>query len=115
MLYEVITLSAQAAAGIDCNRAAGSIETLICHDKTLLALDRQLASTYRKAVQQARHQRPNLLPAEQRGSIKGRNDCWKSDDPRACIEREYRHRIAELQARYRLVPERGPFWRNNFV
>ena len=44
------------------------------------------------------------LIAEQRGWIKGRNDCWKSDDRRSCVEQAYRLRIAELQARYRLVP-----------
>jgi uncharacterized protein len=50
-----------------------------------------------------------VLHAEQRGWIKGRNDCWKSADKRACVQDEYVRRIAELQARYRLVPGRGPF------
>ena len=37
------------------------------------------------------------------GWVKGRNDCWKSDDMRGCVEENYRRRIVELQARYRLV------------
>jgi uncharacterized protein len=49
-----------------------------------------------------------VLKVEQRGWIKGRDDCWKSDDERGCVQTEYRRRIAELQARYRLVSHRGP-------
>jgi len=48
------------------------------------------------------------LRAEQRGWIKGRNDCWKSVDPRLCVATEYRLRIAELQARYGLAEGIGP-------
>jgi uncharacterized protein len=51
---------------------------------------------------------PPVLKAEQRGWIKGRNDCWKSDDKRLCIEQSYKLRIAELQARYRLVQPSNP-------
>jgi hypothetical protein len=32
----------------------------------------------------------------------------ESDDKRACVQDEYQRRIAELQARYRLVQENGP-------
>ena len=49
-----------------------------------------------------------MLTAEQRGWVKGRNECWKSDDKRRCIEENYRRRIAELQAKYRLVSANGP-------
>jgi len=37
-----------------------------------------------------------VLKAEQRGWIKGRNACWKSDNKRGRIEKEYGLRIAEL-------------------
>jgi len=30
--------------------------------------------------------RPLVLTAEQRGWIKGRNECWKSDNKRRCVE-----------------------------
>jgi uncharacterized protein len=40
--------------------------------------------------------------------IKGRNECRKSDDKNGCVRDEYLRRIAELQARYRLVPGHGP-------
>lgn len=52
---------------------------------------------------------PNLLPAEQRGWIKGRNECWKSADKKQCVTEEYQRRIYELQARYALVTSKGPF------
>ena len=38
------------------------------------------------------------IKTTQRGWIGGRNECWKSEDSRACTEKAYRTRIAELQA-----------------
>ena len=99
-----------AEPAFDCTKADGTIEELICQDEKLAELDRKLAEVFTAAARKATNEHPPVLKAEQRGWIKGRNACWKSDDPRACTETEYRHRIAELQARYRLVPEKGPFW-----
>jgi hypothetical protein len=48
------------------------------------------------------------LKAEQRGWIKGRNECWKTTDKVACARKSYEARIAELQARYFLVEGRDP-------
>jgi uncharacterized protein len=33
----------------------------------------------------------------QRGWVKGRNECWKSDDVRACVGVEYKTRLVEIQ------------------
>jgi len=94
----------------DCSKAtAGSIEALICQDDDLARLDRTLADVYASALAKVANQHPPTLRAEQRGWIKGRNECWKSDDRHRCVAGEYRRRIAALQARYRLVPGRGPF------
>jgi uncharacterized protein len=87
---------------------AGSIEEMICRDRELSALDRKLSGVYAAAAKIAINEHPPTLTAEQRGWIKGRNDCWKSDDKRTCVEDAYVGRIAELQARYRLVPGKGP-------
>ena len=87
---------------------AGSIEAMICEDTELSALDRKLSGVYAAASKKAINEHPPLLKAEQRGWIKGRNGCWKSDDKRGCVRDEYQLRIAELQARYRLVPGNGP-------
>ncbi|MET0065628.1 MAG: MliC family protein [Candidatus Thiodiazotropha sp.] len=82
---------------------AGSIEAMICADPELSALDRELSAVYAAAVAKAVNQHPPMLKAEQRGWIKGRDDCWKSTDPRGCVKDEYQRRIVTLQARYRLV------------
>lgn len=87
----------------------GSIEAMICHDRELSTLDRKLSGVYRAASRKATNEHPPVLKAEQRGWIKGRNECWKSEDTRGCVLDEYLRRIAELQARYRLVPGKGPF------
>ncbi len=88
--------------------AAGSIEATICQDEQLSALDRRLAAVHEAARRKATNERPPLLAAEQRGWLKGRDECWKSQDPHACVVSAYVHRIAELEARYRLVPDSGP-------
>ena len=101
--------AAESGPSFDCGKVeAGSIEALICADEGLAALDRVMAGVYRQASERATNEHPPVLRAEQRGWIKGRNDCWKSDDVRACVETSYRLRIAELQARYRLVEFTGP-------
>jgi uncharacterized protein len=104
-------VAAQAAQGpsFDCGRVRpGSIEETICRDGGLSALDRRLTEVYAAAQAKARNEQPPVLQAQQRGWIKGRDECGKSGDRRACVEQSYTLRIAELQARYRLVPGTGP-------
>lgn len=106
----------------DCAKASGEVEKLICQDAGLAALDHKLDEVYGAAQAKARDDMPNLLRTEQRGWVKGRNECWKagSGDPvfitaswqakglRECVEANYRIRISELQAQWRLVTEEGP-------
>ena len=100
-----------AGPSFDCSKLEkDSIEELICKDDELSVLDLKMAEVYAAATQKAVNEHPPALKAEQRGWIKGRNDCWKSADRRQCVEESYRRRIAELQARYRLVSANGPFW-----
>lgn len=104
----------QAAApgpSFDCRaQDLASAARLVCQDPALAALDRQLDQVYAQARAQATNEHPPVLKATQRGWVKGRDDCWKAPDLRACVEAAYRGRIVELQARYRLVPMRGPFF-----
>jgi uncharacterized protein len=101
--------AASAGPSFDCaSAAAGSIEAQVCTDEGLSALDRRLAQVYAAARKKATNEHPPVLRAEQRGWIKGRNDCWKAEDRRLCVETAYVRRIAELQARYRLVEATGP-------
>lgn len=94
----------------DCGKIeSGSIEQLICQDQELAQLDRKLAEVYAAAQGKAADGQSPRLRTEQRGWIKGRNDCWKSADQRSCVAELYRLRIAELQAQYRLIKPSGPF------
>lgn len=81
----------------DCAKATGDVETLICKDPALIALDRKLADVFAVAIKKL----PTRLAAEQRtlqrAWIAGRNECVDRDDVRACTERTYQMRIVELQ------------------
>ena len=106
--WAVVGIAVAAGPSFDCRKAVGSIEQMICKDDTLSTLDHKMAEVYAAASKKAVNEHPPVLKAEQRGWIKGRNDCWKSEDKRKCVEESYRRRIAELQARYRLIPQNGP-------
>lgn len=127
MRRQITSTVARAAAGLVCTTAIvvgvawaegpsfdcsavepGSIEVLICDDAELSAIDRTMAEVYAAASAKAVNEHPPVLEVEQRGWIKGRDECWKSDDVRGCVEQAYRRRLAGLQAGYRLVSERGP-------
>jgi uncharacterized protein len=98
-----------ASPSFDCrNVTDSSVEKIICGDDELAKLDRKLAEVYSAAAKKAVNERPPVLKAEQRGWIKGRNECWKNGDKRQCVEENYRRRIAKLQAKYRLVSANGP-------
>lgn len=98
-----------AGPSFDCRKVEpGSIAALVCADAQLSALDRKLTAVYAAAAKQAAYEHPPTLRAGQRGWVKGRDDCWKSDDQPACVRARYTQRIVELQARYRLVPATGP-------
>ncbi|MBB1603542.1 hypothetical protein A9977_26275 [Variovorax sp. UMC13] len=89
-----------AAPSFDCSRAEGAVQQAVCQDDMLAALDRENARLYtlaRKASGQNTQQRKTLA-ATQRGWIKGRDDCWKSTDAKACTRDAYVVRIAELRA-----------------
>ena len=60
----------------NCDKVeADSIEEMICKDNELSALDRKLSVIYSAAAKKATNEHPPVLKAEQRGWIKGRNDC----------------------------------------
>ena len=105
----------------DCSKASGDVETLICKDAGLAALDRTLDGVYKAAMKKARDGMPARLKADQRGFISGRNDCWKTRGApsyltaswqattvRECVEGNYKLRISDLQAQWQLVPAKPP-------
>jgi uncharacterized protein len=83
----------------DCAKATHEVEMLICKDAGLADLDRSLSSLYATVLKHTPASQQKGLKAEQRGWVKGRDDCWKSDDMRGCVASEYRSRIDELKDR----------------
>ena len=88
-----------AKPSFDCAKASHEAETLICKDAELAQLDVSLSSLYNTLLKHTPASEKNRLQSEQIGWVKGRNDCWKASDPRACIKGEYESRIGELKDR----------------
>lgn len=88
------------APGSDCAKADGSAEALICKDPELAALDRRLSDIYAVALKRVAEEGYEDPRPWQRGWVKGRDNCSKAQDVRACVEAAYRHRTAELQIQY---------------
>lgn len=107
----------------NCAKAQGEVEKLICADASLAALDRQLDGVYKAATAKAQGNLATRLREDQRGWVKGRNDCWKANGHetwitatwtvntiKACVEAQYRLRTSELQAVWRLLPPKTVFY-----
>jgi len=91
---------AQAASpSFDCAKATHDVEKLICKDAELANLDNSLSSLYHTLMKNTSAAEQKLLKTEQRGWVKGRDDCWKSDDMRGCVASEYHSRINQLKDR----------------
>ena len=85
----------------DCAKVKkDSSEGIICSSDTLMDLDKKLAAVYKEALTKA--SKDDMLKAEQRGWIKGRNDCWKAEDEAKCMVDQYTIRIDELNKKYDL-------------
>lgn len=94
------TAGAQAATpSFDCAKATHEVELLICKDGELAELDHSLNSLYHTVLKNTPAGEQAGLKAEQRGWVKGRDDCWKASDMRGCVADEYRARIAVLKDR----------------
>jgi uncharacterized protein YecT (DUF1311 family) len=100
----------------DFAKAQGKVEKLICSDASLAALDRKLDEVYKAATANAKGKLGTQFLEEQRGWVKGRNDCWKAkvqiwipatwtfDTVKDCVNAQYRLRTSDLQAVWRLAP-----------
>lgn len=89
-----------AAPAVNCAKADGDVETLICKNPELVSLDQQLASEFQHAVDEARDE-----PAATRAALQSaqenwktsRDDCWKADDAHQCVLDAYRTRLVQLK------------------
>lgn len=96
-------------ASIDCAQAKSAIEETVCRDQSLATLDRKLVDVYAAASKAATVDQRNRLAADQQRWLNERDKCSKSPEKNACTKDLYMHRIADLQAQFKLVPSRGPF------
>ena len=106
----------QASPSFDCSKAESSAEKLVCEDAELARLDRLGADRYAAALDAVRgldsraSETEDQLRAAQRGWIKGRDECWKASDIKACVELAYLKREGGL-ARWMLKEPAGiAFW-----
>lgn len=106
-----------AAPSFDCTKAESRAEELVCSDDALAEIDVRLTDRFAAALDTIRSMdvgataAEDTLRATQRGWIKGRDDCWKADDLRACVEASYLMREAELVAFWMLeTPGSTAFW-----
>src|SRR5512139_3129159 len=93
------TAAFAAKPSFNCSKASHEVEKLICQDDELAQLDVSLMNLYNTLLKNTPSAKKKQLKAEQNGWVKGRNDCWKADDQRACIKGEYESRIIELKDR----------------
>ncbi len=85
-----------ATTAVDCTKADGDVESLICKNPELVTLDQQLAAEFAHAVDEPGANRAALQAAQ--GSWKtGRDDCWKADDVHQCVLDAYRTKLVELK------------------
>ena len=92
--------TAQAAKpSFKCTKGMHEAEELICQDADLARLDNNLTRLYNTLLKNTPKREQAALKAEQRGWVKGRNECWKAANKKACIRDEYNARINELKDR----------------
>lgn len=88
----------------DCSKAnGGEVEKLICKDDSLANLDKKMANVYTAAMKKLPAAEQKQQKAIQQGWIKGRDECWKSDNVSHCVTDSYSMRISELQVKGALI------------
>jgi uncharacterized protein len=103
----------QEGPAFDCAKAESSAEKLVCKDSELASLDKLVADRYAAALDVIKKldtgaaSAENTLRANQRGWIKGRDECWKAADLRECVEAAYLRRECQLVARWMLEKPSG--------
>lgn len=88
--------TADSGPSFDCSTAQG-VEQHVCASTELSALDRRLASVYKQNLAATDAATQKRLRAEQRGWIKGRDECWKAGNQPQCLTLSYQTRLVELQ------------------
>ncbi len=87
---------ADTGPSFDCAKAQG-VEQQVCASAELSALDRQMADVYTGTLAATDAATQKRLRAEQRGWLKGRDECWKAADQNQCLTLSYQTRLVQLQ------------------
>jgi uncharacterized protein len=91
-----VSLAAQTSpSGLDCGKAKGTIDKMVCGDPSLQALDRSVSSLYQTVEKDSRIKAQEK--AEQERWSGERDACAQSTDAHACIESTYQRRLISLQ------------------
>lgn len=90
VIAAALALSAGPALAMDCARAKGPAEKIVCAHKDVLALDAKLTGLYRRALDEG--QEPETLRIAQRNWLADRDLCRDY----ACVERRYQARVDRL-------------------
>lgn len=79
-----------------------SVEVLICNNSLLAAKDLALHERYKQLTTTVTDDAfARYVKVTQRGWIKGRNECWKSEPVDVCVNNEYAARMAKLDTLFR--------------
>ncbi|WP_181705960.1 lysozyme inhibitor LprI family protein [Chthonobacter rhizosphaerae] len=96
----VVTMSSAsgraADPSFDCDRPKSEVETLICADEELAALDVELAKAFAAALARSPAGNVQELKLAQGNWMKARNECRRQADMRACALESYRKRLGEI-------------------
>lgn len=82
--------SLASAASFNCQKAATSVEKMICGDAELSGLDSAMATSYKKVLASSPH--PGTLVEQQKIWLQQRNLCAAVD----CLRTSYTQRLSEL-------------------
>ena len=105
----IAAFGAAAAPALDCTKAVGNVDDVVCKDPALGALDAKLVDVYAASSKAATADQKNRLAADQQQWLTMREACSKATDRNGCVKERYTKRIADLQAQFKLVASRGPF------
>ncbi|MEO1198734.1 MAG: lysozyme inhibitor LprI family protein [Pseudomonadota bacterium] len=85
------------AQSFNCNNASTPVESIICNEPYLGALDEEMASLYFSIRNTSGSRTRSLLQEDQRNWLRLRNNCGYDY---FCVERAYQVRINELRTIY---------------